>query len=189
MKKGIFALLVAAFALLSCQEDPSVKADFSIDKDVCKVNEEILVKNLSSADNTIIGLCKWEWDGNVCYEFEVGTVKFSTAGEHTISLTVYAEDGVASPDTFTRVVTVESVGPGPGPGPEPSKNDYYVTVDGAGTFDGKSWENALSASGLWEMLHVEGLAISGAIFHMGAGDYELDANPVLAYNVDRKSVV
>lgn len=193
MNRRIYILLASALALFSCTEEPSVKADFSIDKDACKVNEEIVVKNLSSASNTIIGLCKWEWDGNVCYEFEVGTVKFSSAGEHTISLTVYAEDGVASPDTFTRTVTVESVGPGPGPGPDPSKKDYYVTVDGAGTFDGKSWENALSASGLWEMLHVEGLdadgdaekieAISGATFHLGAGDYELDSNPVLGYDV------
>ena len=193
MNRRIFILLALALALFSCREEPSVKADFSIDKDVCQVNEEIAVKNLSSSDNTIIGLCKWEWDGNVCYEFEVGTVKFSSAGEHTISLTVYAEDGVASPDTFTRVVTVEGGGPGPGPGPEPSRKDYYVTVDGAGTLDGKSWENALSTSGLWEMLHVEGLdadgdaekieAISGATFHLGAGEYELDSNPVLAYSV------
>ena len=193
MKKRIFALLVAVLALLSCKEEPSVKADFSIDRDVCKVNEEIAVKNLSTAGNTIIGLCKWEWDDNVCYEFEVGSVSFSTAGEHAIKLTVYAEDGVVSPDTFTRVVTVEDSGPGPGPGPDPSKKDFYVTVEGSGTFDGKSWENAFSATLMWEMLHVEGLdadadaeriaAINGATFHMGAGNYELDANPVLAYNV------
>ena len=106
MNKRALVLFVAALALFSCKKEASVKAYFTIDKDVCEVFEDIVIENLSSASNTTIGLCKWEWDGNVSYENEIGTVSFASVGEHTVTLTVYAEEGVASPDTYTQVVKV-----------------------------------------------------------------------------------
>lgn len=195
MSKRIFAFALAILALVACRKELYVKAEFTIDRDVCEVNEAIAVKNCSSASNTIIGLCRWEWDGHVSYESEVGTVSFAEAGEHTIILTVFAEQGVAPSSTFSRVVTVNAGGDDPGgddPGGDEPEKDYYVTVSGAGDGSGDSWANALNVAGLWAMLHLDGTepdegaakiaAINGATFHLGAGDYELDSYPVINLN-------
>ena len=107
MKIRIFALLASVTTLLSCAgEKPSVKADFTVDKMSAQIKEEIMVTNLSVAEFTIIGLCKWEWSDNVSYEYEPTGVYFSEPGDYPITLTVYAEEGVAPSDSYTIVVSV-----------------------------------------------------------------------------------
>ena len=107
MKFRIFALLVS-FAVLfsSCENTPMVKAKFTVDKSNVQIKDEINVTNLSVAENTIIGLCKWEWDGHVSYEFEPTGVSFAETGEYTITLTVYAEQNSAPSDTYKLNVSV-----------------------------------------------------------------------------------
>ena len=107
MKIRIFALLASVVALFSCTgEKPSVKADFSVDKKSVQINEEIMVTNLSVAEFTIIGLSKWEWGNQVSYEHEPTSIYFSEPGDYPITLTVYAEEGVAPSDSYTVVVSV-----------------------------------------------------------------------------------
>lgn len=80
--------------------------------------------------------------------------------------------------------------------------NYYVTVAGAGKQNGMSWADAFSAEQMWKMLSLtdaqkldpaeEGAdpeskeaklaAINGATFHMGAGEYDLNADPTIRLN-------
>lgn len=107
MKFRIYAVLICLTALVACKKEiPSVKAMFSVENDRIMINEEIMVMNESVAEFTIIGLSKWEWDGKVSYENDLGNISFSEAGEYPITLTVYAEEGAAPSDSYTVVVTV-----------------------------------------------------------------------------------
>ena len=107
MKFKISAVLLCLAALVSCKkETPSVEAMFSVENDRIMINEEIMVMNESVAEFTIIGLSKWEWDGKVSYENDLGNISFSEAGEYPITLTVYAEEGVAPSDSYTMVISV-----------------------------------------------------------------------------------
>ena len=106
MKIRIFAVLACAICLFSCAKEPSVIAMFSVDNSNVQINEEVMVTNLSVAENTIIGLCKWEWNDEVVYDFEATGISFSEPGEYLITLTVYAEEGVAPPDSYTVEVSV-----------------------------------------------------------------------------------
>ena len=62
-------------------------------------------------------------------------------------------------------------------------NNYYVTVDGAGSRNGMNWANAFSKSDMWKRLtlsedQAESIneakfdALDGATFHMAAGTYD-----------------
>lgn len=63
--------------------------------------------------------------------------------------------------------------------------NYYVSLDGAGTKDGMSWTNAMSASTMWKKIHLAGTdadtdaakfaAINGATFNLAAGTYNWGA--------------
>ena len=81
---------------------------------------------------------------------------------------------------------------------------FYVTVDGAGNKDGKSWANAMSGATFYEMLKdavyvapeepteptepalaeesSETLAFNGATFHFAAGTYDFAEAAELTYN-------
>ncbi len=75
-----------------------------------------------------------------------------------------------------------------------AEGNYYVTVDGAGNKNGMSWENAFSAEQMWKKLHLAGTdeatdeaklaAIDGATFHLGAGEYNMGADPSLSFDED-----
>ena len=60
----------------------------------------------------------------------------------------------------------------------------YVTVEGAGTKDGKSWENAMSAVQMWSFLKLEDKSLSdlnGSVFNLGAGTYDWGAESTLTF--------
>ena len=73
-----------------------------------------------------------------------------------------------------------------------TNGNYYVTVSGAGDRTGMNWSNAFSAGDMWKRLQVSGTdsasdnaklaAINGATFHMGAGEYDLAADPTIRLN-------
>lgn len=106
--KGIF-LAITALIILACscnKNGISVNADFTVSKNACDIGEAIEVFNKSTVNGTIVGLCKWEWDGNVSYDYDLEVVSFSSKGEHTITLTIYAEEGVVKPSTCSQTVVV-----------------------------------------------------------------------------------
>lgn len=82
-------------------------------------------------------------------------------------------------------------------------NSYYVTVDGAGKKDGKSWANAMSSAAFYEMLKAAvyvapaeptepvladassetgAVAFNGSTFHFAAGTYDFAEAAELTYN-------
>ena len=61
----------------------------------------------------------------------------------------------------------------------------YVTIDGAGTKDGKSWENAMSAAQMRSFLRLEDKTVadlSGAVFNLGSGTYDWGEELALSYD-------
>lgn len=105
MKRILYIFAIAFLSLASCKKAvPTVTAYFEVGANECQILESISVTNLSSAIDTQIGLCKWEWEDQVSYQNDLGSVSFSTVGEHTIKLTVWGEQGVAQPNTFTRTI-------------------------------------------------------------------------------------
>ncbi len=61
----------------------------------------------------------------------------------------------------------------------------YVTVDGAGSKDGKSWESAMSAAQMWSFLKLENRTVAdlnGTVFNLGSGTYDLGADSALSYD-------
>ncbi|MBR5700387.1 MAG: PKD domain-containing protein [Bacteroidales bacterium] len=105
-RAGLYVAQASALFAVACTPAPSVKADFTTDKDVYEIRDEVIIRNLSSAKGTTIGLCKWEWEGNVSYKNDPGVIVFEEVGEYPIKLTVYAEEGVAPADTCVRIVKV-----------------------------------------------------------------------------------
>ena len=59
--ENIFLLALSLSVLASCKPEPtiSVNADFSTDKDVYELYEDVKITNLSTATNDIIVACKW----------------------------------------------------------------------------------------------------------------------------------
>ena len=58
----IILLSLSLFALASCVKPKvSVNAEFTTDKDVYEVYENVIITNTSTAVNDIIVACKWDW--------------------------------------------------------------------------------------------------------------------------------
>lgn len=106
MKKYCFAIFaLVILCLSSCQKKtPTVTALFELGVLECQILEEIPVVNLSTASGTQIGLCKWEWEDQVSYQTDLASISFKTVGEHVVKLTVWGEEGVAQPNTYTLLV-------------------------------------------------------------------------------------
>lgn len=104
----IRTFLVAALSILaiSCQKEQSLDVLFTTDKDIYEIQEEVIIENLSSSKGVDIGMCKWEWNGQTSYQYDLGSISFNEVGEYTIRLTVYAEEGVIPPVTYERTVSV-----------------------------------------------------------------------------------
>ena len=109
MRRILFFLpaVIVLASLYSCRKvEPSVKAYFELGLEECQLYEEIEVKNLSTATGTVIGLCKWEWEDQVSWETNLTSLSFNSTGKKTVTLTVWAEEGVAPANVFSRTVTV-----------------------------------------------------------------------------------
>lgn len=102
----IILLTVVSLISFSCEPEPSVKAYFTLDENNPQVGEEIIVENLSSAEETVIGMCKWEWNGNISYDYELGPISFPETGEYELKLTVYADQAEAPASTYSYIIKV-----------------------------------------------------------------------------------
>ena len=110
MKKivNIFFVAVTLFAVASCQHNRkvSVKADFTTDKTVYELYEDIKVTNVSAATNDIIVACKWEWGSEHVYGKQLEKpISFDSVGEKEIKLTVTTDTGAQ--DVCVKTVTVQ----------------------------------------------------------------------------------
>lgn len=108
MKRISLLLILAAAALVSCQEPKvSVIADFTTNKEVYEVNEDVIVTNVSVAKNDVIVACKWEWGSSHLYskQLEAPTISFDTVGEKEIKLTVTTDTNVSA--SCTKTITVQ----------------------------------------------------------------------------------
>ncbi len=118
MKRLINIILVAGLGILavaSCNKlDISANADFTTDKDVYELYEDINVTNVSSATNDIIVACKWEW-GN---EYKWGKhltepISFDSVGKKEIKLTVVTNNNVSA--TCIKTITIQDTNAAPEP--------------------------------------------------------------------------
>jgi hypothetical protein len=77
--KRIISILFAAVLLLpvSCQQETvEVFASFETDRETYGPMEPVVIKNTTVVENSVIAICKWEWAGNVSYDFEPEGIKF-----------------------------------------------------------------------------------------------------------------
>lgn len=62
--------------------------------------------------------------------------------------------------------------------------EYYVSVEGSGSKDGKSPENAMSAAQMWSFLNLEDKTVSdlnGSVFNLESGTYDWGEDPTLTF--------
>lgn len=94
-------------AAIGCKREPvvQVKADFSTDKEVYNLYDDVLLTNLSSSEGAEIDVYKWEWgEGNVSYEKVPSIAPTATeVCSFKIRLTAVASSANVG-DTLTRVV-------------------------------------------------------------------------------------
>ena len=109
MKKTINIILVALslFGVLACNKPKvSVHADFTTDKQVYELYEDIVLTNVSTATNDIIVACKWEWGGEYKWGKQLETpISFDSPGEKEIKLTVVTNSNVS--ETCVKTVTIQ----------------------------------------------------------------------------------
>ena len=94
-------------AIASCTKPKvSAHADFSTDKTVYELYEDITVTNLSTATNDIIVACKWEWGGNYKWGKQLEEpISFDSEGEKEIKLTVVTNSNVS--ETCIKTITIQ----------------------------------------------------------------------------------
>lgn len=178
--KKLVIILFAALSLFSCksQKNCIVHASFTTDKPKYDYGESVVITNTSTVENGEIGLCKWEWDGNVSYEEEIGPLVFQMDGEYPVKLTVYADLG-AGQDTYTGKIIVS--------GGEVTFK-YFVSNEGAGKKDGSTAGNAISLEQFKEMVSSETAVpdrIDGVRFEFLEGTYELNTQQLIIGNYSR----
>lgn len=108
MKIKILSLAAFAAAILAgCTLEPkvSITADFSTNKDVYELYEDIILTNNSYAENTRVISSKWEWDSKKMWGHNPETpISFDRTGDFEIRLTVTSDVGNL---TSTCVKTVK----------------------------------------------------------------------------------
>ena len=104
---NIFLVAAALSALVSCQRQVvSVNADFTTDKDVYELYEDVKITNVSTATNDIIVACKWEWASEHTYGKQLDKpISFDSVGEKEIRLTVTTNSNVSG--TCVKTITVQ----------------------------------------------------------------------------------
>ena len=105
--KNIFLLSLALFALASCNKpEISVTADFTTDKDVYELYEDIVITNTSVAVNDIIVACKWDWGTGYKWGKQLtDPISFDTDGDKEITLTAVTNSNVSA--TVTKTIKIQ----------------------------------------------------------------------------------
>ena len=110
--KKILSIIFAAIILLplSCQKKESVEvfASFETNRETYGPNEPIVLTNTTVVNNSVIAICKWEWLGNVSYDFEPENVLFEEEGEYELKLTVTANDAGVKAEYVRTIVIIDN---------------------------------------------------------------------------------
>lgn len=111
----ILLLSLSLFALASCTKPKiSVTADFTTDKEVYELYEDIKITNTSVAINDIIVACKWDWGTGYKWGKQLeDPISFDTVGEKEITLTAVTNENVSG--TCTRIITIQDTNNSPVP--------------------------------------------------------------------------
>ena len=77
MERIILSAL-SLLALASCVRQPvvSVNADFTTNKEVYEIYEDVIITNVSTATNDIIVACKWEWGSEYFWGKKAAVLRF-----------------------------------------------------------------------------------------------------------------
>ena len=103
----ILILSLSLLALASCvKPEISVNAEFTTDKDVYELYENVVITNTSTATNDIIVACKWDWGTGYTWGKQLTEpISFDTEGEKVITLTAVTNSNVSG--TFTKTIRVQ----------------------------------------------------------------------------------
>ena len=144
---------------VSCLQKPvvSVNPDFTTDKDVYEIYEDVKITNTSTSTNDIIIACKWEWGSEHFWgkQFEQ-PLSFDSVGEKEIKLTVVTDSGVSG--TCTKTITVQDTNKRPvadfsySPSTGIMTGDEVQFTDKSTDSDGKivAWEWKIGANTVTE---------------------------------------
>lgn len=103
----IVLVSLSIFAIASCvKPEISVNADFTTNKDVYELYEDVIITNKSTATNDIIVACKWDWGTGYVWGKQLEKpLSFETVGEKEITLTAVTHNNVSG--TVTKKITVQ----------------------------------------------------------------------------------
>lgn len=103
----IVLVSLCIFAIASCvKPEISVNADFTTNKDVYELYEDVIITNTSTATNDIIVACKWDWGTGYVWGKQLEKpLSFETVGEKEITLTAVTHNNVSG--TVTKKITVQ----------------------------------------------------------------------------------
>ena len=103
----IILISLSIAAISSCvKPEISVNADFTTNKDVYELYEDVIIKNTSTATNDIIIACKWDWGTGYKWGKQLEEpLSFDTVGEKEITLTAVTNSNVSG--TVTKKITVQ----------------------------------------------------------------------------------
>lgn len=107
--KYLFAFAAFTLAVVSCKNNHDVilKADFTLDKEVFDIYEEIIPKYAATCTGADIDVIMWEWgDASFCLNKQMEEpLVFDTPGSYPLKLTIIASNGGG--DTCTKNIVVE----------------------------------------------------------------------------------
>jgi len=107
--KYLFAFVAAFLALVSCKKESGValKADFTLDKDVFDIYEEIVPRYAATCSGAEVDVIMWEWgESNFSLEEQMEEpLVFNTPGDYPLKLTVVTDNGIG--DTCTKNIVVK----------------------------------------------------------------------------------
>ena len=103
----IFLIPLALLAMASCvRQEVSVNADFTTNKEVYELYEDVIITNTSTAVNDIIVACKWEWGSDYKWGKQLDApISFDSVGEKEITLTAVTNGNVSG--TCTKTILVQ----------------------------------------------------------------------------------
>ena len=106
IEKILFVLLCLSVAASCAKPKVSVNAEFTTDKEVYEVYENVVITNTSTATNDIIVACKWDWGTGYKWGKQLTEpLSFDTVGEKEITLTAVTNSNVSG--TFTKTILVQ----------------------------------------------------------------------------------
>lgn len=108
MYKYFTAFVAFTLALSSCRNDSdvSIKADFTFDKEVFDIYEEIVPRYAATCTGASVDVIMWEWgDANFSLREQMEEpLVFDTPGNYPLKLTVVTDNGIG--DTCTKDIVV-----------------------------------------------------------------------------------